>query len=201
MQYMPLFVNMIGRKVLFIGGGNVALRKAKQFSEAGAQIHVIAPEIKKEFKDLGNTTTEIRKAAPEDISEEYFAVIFASSDAETNEKLSKICKEKRIISDRCDEHSKSDFITGSITTCGSIINSTVSGGIPALSRFLNKEIKSLFTPELEKLSKLLLEIRPKLIASSKIDSSYIDSLIDKKTLERIKKEGIDSLKQEIIACL
>ena len=201
MQYMPLFVNMIGRKVLFIGGGNVALRKARQFVEAGAHIHIIAPEIKQEFESLANTTSERRKAVLEDISDEYFAVIFASSDTETNERLSKICKEKRIISDRCDEHSKSDFVTGSIATCGSIINSTVSGGIPALSRFLNDEIKILFTPELEELNKLLLEIRPELIASSKIDSSYIKSLLNKKTLDRIKREGIDLLKQEILACL
>ena len=36
MQYMPLFVNMNGKKVLFIGGGKVALRKARQFAESGA---------------------------------------------------------------------------------------------------------------------------------------------------------------------
>lgn len=201
MQYMPLFVNMNGKKVLFIGGGKVALRKARQFAESGAQIHVIAPEIKKEFNNLPKTTTEIRKAIPEDISDEYFAVIFASSDKENNEKLSKICKEKRIILDRCDEHTKSDFVTGSIATSGSIINTTVSGGIPALSRFLNQEIKSLFTPELIKLNELLQELRPAIIASKKIDSSYINSIVNKNTLERIKKEGIDSLKQEITACL
>lgn len=201
LQYMPLFVNMNGRRVLFVGGGKVALRKATEFAKSGALIHVIAPEIKKEFEKLPNTTTEIKKAVSEDISDKYFAVIFASSDKETNEKLSKICKEKRIISDRCDEHSKGDFVTGSITTSGSIINSTISGGIPALSKYLNKEIKALFTPELNKLNELLQELRPAIIASKKLDTSYIDSLVNKNTLERIKKEGIDSLKQEIIACL
>ena len=201
MQYMPLFVNMCGRKVLFIGGGKVALRKARQFSEAGAQIHVIAPEIKKEFENLPNTTTEIRKAYSEDISNEYFAVIFASSDREINEKLSKICQEKRIIADRCDEYLKGDFVTGTIITSGSIINSTISGGIPSLSRFINQEIKKILTPELIKLNLLLQELRPAILASKKIDNSYINSLVSEKILERIKTEGIDSLKQEIMACL
>ncbi len=201
MQYMPLFVNMYGKKVLFIGGGKVALRKARQFSEAGAQIHVIAPEIKKEFESLPNTTTEIRKADLGDISDKYFAVIFASSDREINEKLSKICQEKRIISDRCDEYLKGDFVTGTITRSGSIINSTISGGIPSLSRFINQEIKKILTPELMKLNLLLQELRPALLASKKIDSSYINNLVSKKVLERIKTEGIDSLKQEIMACL
>ena len=43
MQYMPLFVDMHGRKVLIIGGGEVALRKARQFAEAGTQITIVAP--------------------------------------------------------------------------------------------------------------------------------------------------------------
>ena len=201
MQYMPLFVNIKDKAVLFVGGGNVALRKARQFAEAGAQIKVVAPEINEGFKKLANISFEVRKAVPEDISDKYFAVIFASSDKETNEKLSKICKNKRIIVDRCDDHSKSDFVTGSITTSGSIINSTVSGGIPALSRFLNKEIEMLFTPELKKLNELLTELRPAIISSNKLEKTYWNNLINKETLQRIKEEGIDLLKQEILACL
>ncbi len=201
MQYMPLFVSMANKKVLFIGGGNVAYRKAKQFSDAGTKIKVIAPAIKKELKDLPHISFEERKALSEDISDKYFAVIFASSDKETNEKLSKICEEKRILFDRCDEHEKGDFVTGSVITSCNIINATVSGGVPTLSRFLKQEIKTLFTPELEKLNKLLLDLRPSILASNKLGSSYLVKLVNKETLQKIKKEGIDSLKQEILACL
>ncbi|MBQ3643673.1 MAG: bifunctional precorrin-2 dehydrogenase/sirohydrochlorin ferrochelatase [Candidatus Riflebacteria bacterium] len=201
MQYMPLFIDLNDRNILFVGGGNVALRKARQFAEAGAQIHVIAPEINEEFNRLAKVSFEQRKAVPEDISDKYFAVIFASSDKETNEKLSKICKEKRIIVDRCDDHSKSDFVTGSITAKGSIINSTVSGGIPALSSYLNKEIEKLFTNELIELNKLLIELRPAILSSKKLGTSFMSSLVNKENLLRIKEEGIDLLKQEILACL
>jgi siroheme synthase-like protein len=201
MQYMPLFIDLNDRNILFVGGGNVALRKARQFAEAGAQIHVIAPEIKEGFHELAKVSFEQKKAVPEDISDKYFAVIFASSDKETNEKLSKICKEKRIIVDRCDDHSKSDFVTGSITAKGSVINSTVSGGIPALSSYLNKEIEKLFTDELIELNKLLIELRPAILSSKKLGTSFMSSLVNKENLLRIKEEGIDLLKQEILACL
>ena len=201
MQYMPLFIDLNDRNILFVGGGKVALRKARQFAEAGAQIHVIAPEINDGFNQLAKVSFEQRKAVPEDISDKYFAVIFASSDKETNEKLSKICKERRIIVDRCDDHSKSDFVTGSITAKGSIINSTVSGGIPALSSYLNKEIEKLFTDELLELNKLLIELRPAIISSKKLGTSFMSSLVNKENLQRIKEEGIDLLKQEILACL
>ena len=201
MQYMPLFVDMRGRKVLIIGGGEVALRKARQFAEAGTQITIVAPEIKKEFKDLPCTSLEIRKAVPADISKEYFAVIFASNDKEANESLSKICKEKCIIADRCDDHSKSDFVTGSITRSGSIINATVSCGIPSLSRFISHEVEKLFTPELQKLNELLTELRPAIIASKKADKAFLSRIVTKENLDRINKEGINQLRQEILACL
>lgn len=201
MQYMPLFVDLHNRQVLFIGGGDVALRKARQFSDAGAQIQIIAPEIKKEFSELPNTSVEARKAVEEDISEKYFAVIFASNDKEINERLSKICKEKRIIVDRCDSHTEGDFITGSITANGTIISATVSGGIPSLSRFVNEEIARIFTPELQMLNDLLYELRPAILASKKLGRTYINNLVCKQTLDRINKEGINPLRQEILACL
>lgn len=201
MQYMPLFVDLSKRHILIIGGGSVALRKARQFSEAGAQLQIVAPEIKEGFALLPRTTIEQRKAVPQDISEKYFAVIFATNDKETNENLSKICKKKGIILDRCDDRNRSDFVTGSITAKGSIVNSTISGGIPALSRLINQKVEKLFTPELEKLSQLLEELRPAILASKKLGSVYMKDLVSDKTLDRIKKEGVDLLRQEILACL
>ena len=201
MQYMPLFVDLHGREILIIGGGEVALRKASQFSSAGADITVVAPEIRQEFKKLPGVRLITRKAVEDDISDQFFAVVIASNNKETNESLSKICKEKCIIADRCDDHSKSDFITGSITTSGSIINATVSGGNPSISRFINKEVEKLFTPELEKLSELLNELRPAILASHKLGKQYLSSIVCKETLERIKKEDINAIRQEILACL
>ena len=45
MDYLPLFHNLQGRQVLVVGGGDIALRKARLLSEAGAVLHVVAPEI------------------------------------------------------------------------------------------------------------------------------------------------------------
>lgn len=201
MQYMPLFVDMHQRHVLIVGGGEVALRKARQFSEAGAYIKVIAPEIKPEFSELPKVSLIKRKVGKEDVSREYFAVVIATNDQETNKSLSKICRKNSIIADRCDDHSKSDFVTGSIAVCGTIINSTISGGIPSLSRFINLEVKKLFTQELEELNRLLQELRPAIIASSNVNKKFLKNIVNQETLKRIKTEGINSLKEEITACL
>ena len=45
MEFLPLFHRLQGRCVLLVGGGDIALRKARLLHDAGAQLRVVAPEI------------------------------------------------------------------------------------------------------------------------------------------------------------
>ncbi len=45
MLYFPLFFRMTGKKVLVVGGGNIAERKVKQLLEFGAVITLVSPEV------------------------------------------------------------------------------------------------------------------------------------------------------------
>ena len=51
------------------------------------------------------------------------------------------------------------------------------------------------------MNKLLIELRPAILSSKKLGTSFMSSLVNKENLLRIKEEGIDLLKQEILACL
>lgn len=52
MQYLPLFFDLKGRDVLLVGGGDIALRKARLLSRAGAQLSVVALDILPELHEL-----------------------------------------------------------------------------------------------------------------------------------------------------
>ncbi|WP_417790819.1 siroheme synthase CysG [Stutzerimonas xanthomarina] len=52
MDFLPLFHNLNGRTVLVVGGGEIALRKARLLSEAGAVLRVVAPEIEAQLNEL-----------------------------------------------------------------------------------------------------------------------------------------------------
>jgi len=52
MEYLPLFHNLKGRMVLIVGGGEIALRKARLLSDAGARLRVVAPSIEAQLVDL-----------------------------------------------------------------------------------------------------------------------------------------------------
>src|SRR5690606_36689403 len=50
MQTFPLFANLAGRPVLVIGGGTVAERKTHALLEAGARVHLAAPDLTPQLK-------------------------------------------------------------------------------------------------------------------------------------------------------
>ena len=52
MDCLPLFHKLQGRDVLLVGGGEMALRKARVVLDAGAVLRVIAPCISTELQNL-----------------------------------------------------------------------------------------------------------------------------------------------------
>ena len=49
-NYYPIFLDLRSKPVLILGGGRVALRKAKGLLEAGARVTIIAPEVSKDLR-------------------------------------------------------------------------------------------------------------------------------------------------------
>lgn len=85
-----------GASVLLVGGGNVALRKAKLLKQEGAMLHVIAPDICEELKQLA-TSYEERGASIQDVHD-IFLLVAASNDEELNQTLIKFANQHQILS-------------------------------------------------------------------------------------------------------
>src|SRR5690554_2127868 len=52
MDYLPLFHRLQQRSVLLVGGGEVALRKARLLAQAGARLHVVTIELHAQLEQL-----------------------------------------------------------------------------------------------------------------------------------------------------
>lgn len=55
-ELLPLFLNLAGRRVLLVGAGQVAASKLGALLAAGADVHVVAPEVRPEIVELAAQT-------------------------------------------------------------------------------------------------------------------------------------------------
>ncbi len=204
MKPLPLFCKLAQKKVLLIGGGRIALRKATSFHGAGAQITLISPEVLEQFFQFENLKIVKRKAAKTDISNEYSFVVLATNDTTTNENLARRCKELNILCCRTDNLNQSDFFTASRLEDGPVTVAVYSSGVPQMSKYIVEEINNCLADEVFMLAELLAEIRPELkqrIPDEKSRKELFNRFINRQTIQAIRQKGYKSVKQEILACL
>ena len=56
MEFLPLFHNLRGSRVLVVGGGEIALRKSRLLADAGAVLRVVAPAMEPQLCELINSS-------------------------------------------------------------------------------------------------------------------------------------------------
>ncbi|MGM0599156.1 MAG: precorrin-2 dehydrogenase/sirohydrochlorin ferrochelatase family protein [Candidatus Rifleibacteriota bacterium] len=203
MKPLPLFFNLEGKQILIIGGGRIALRKARKFKQAGAQITVIAPRIIQDLITIAEKTYQ-RPANEQDIKTEFQMILIATDNKALNDSLAHRCKSKNILYSRCDDFSQSDFFTCTDLDFDSITISIFSGGVPETSKFLRHKIEKLVGEELVQLNNILSSLRPDIKARFPLEEERKDFYADclsQKTLQRIKEIGPEKLKKELESCL
>ena len=93
MDFLPIFMNMRGAAALVVGGGDVAVRKARLLREAGCQLTVVAPDGHPELAEwvaAGSVLHHVRPFAPSDIAGQRL-VIAATDDPAVNAQVSAVC--------------------------------------------------------------------------------------------------------------
>ena len=80
MTGFPLLLDLTGRRVLVVGGGPVATRRAERLTESGAVIEVVALEVSSRLRELATRVTE-RPFAPRDVSGAWLVLACTDSAA------------------------------------------------------------------------------------------------------------------------
>lgn len=52
--YFPIFINLLNKRVVVVGGGMIATRRVQTLCSFGCNIEVIAPEVSEALKNLAN---------------------------------------------------------------------------------------------------------------------------------------------------
>ncbi|MGP9544916.1 siroheme synthase CysG [Psychrobacter sp. AOP7-B1-25] len=162
MNTFPLFFKLEGRKVLIVGGGEVALRKADLLSRAGACITILAPDISHELQAL--LTEDKHEFIYENYNKAYMSgarVIIAATDDETlNHQIHADATELNIPVNVVDTPHLCDFIFPAIIDRNPIVIGISSNGkAPVLARLLRARLETLIPQGYGKLAKLAGDFR------------------------------------------
>jgi siroheme synthase-like protein len=113
MRYYPVFLDLIGRRCIVIGGGVVAERKVDGLLAAGAHVTVVSPEISEGLRRL------ILQPSLEHLARKYergdlagFAIAFvATDDRAVNAAIFDEARSRGIWVNCADDPSHCDFIS------------------------------------------------------------------------------------------
>ena len=94
MNYLPLFHNLRGSRVLVVGGGEIALRKSRLLADAGALLRVVAPEIETQLSELVTLRGGecVLRGYVETDLDGCGLIIAATDDEPLNARISEDCK-------------------------------------------------------------------------------------------------------------
>ncbi|MEC4589623.1 MULTISPECIES: siroheme synthase CysG [Nitrospirillum] len=155
----PLFLTLTGQTVLIVGGGELALRKARLVAGAGgdsrgARLVVVAPEV---HPDLAALAAEVRRRpfAAHDL-DSVTLVFAASEDEDGAAQVADLARARGLLVNVPDRPALSSFIMPAIVDRGPITVAISTGGTsPVLARRLRARIEAALEPGLGRLATFL----------------------------------------------
>ena len=186
-MFYPLFMDLRGRRVLVVGGGDVAERKVDSLLQAEASVTVVSPDLTPGLQKLqeSGAIRSIRRKFDEPDLEDALLVISATDDPDIQKRVAALARAKRILVNTVDQPKLCDFIVPAIVRRGDLVAAiSTSGKSPVLAATLKAKMESIITDDAARAARLLGDIR------SEIHSLFEDPDRRRKAFERIVESGI-----------
>jgi len=140
-RYYPLCLKLEGKPCLVVGGGTVALRKAKDLLEAGAKVRAVAPDFVAGFRKTCGVEL-VRRAYRASDLRGCALVIAATNDENLNRRVSSDARREKALANVVDAPELCDFIVPSTLRRGDMTISVSTGGAsPSLARKIRLELE------------------------------------------------------------
>lgn len=167
MQSLPIFMNLIGRRSVVIGGGDIALRKITMLLKAQASVDCYALEFCDELQalaDAGKIQTTVEPFHEIQLDGAVL-VIAATDDEAVNEQVSISAKFKNIPVNVVDAPKLCTFTMASIVDRSPIVIAISSeGNAPVLARYIRAKIETMLPGGYGRIANIAGEFRDKVKA-------------------------------------
>jgi precorrin-2 dehydrogenase/sirohydrochlorin ferrochelatase len=151
MRYLPILVDLAGRRCLVVGGGAVAARKAETLLAADARVTVVAPEIGDELTRLAardvRVALERRPYRHGDLDGAALAFA-ATDDPDVQERVSRDGRASGVLVNAVDEPERCSFVMPAVLDRDPLLVAvSTSGASPALARRIRDDLAAALGPE------------------------------------------------------
>jgi len=167
MDYLPLFHKLQGGRALVVGGGEIALRKARLLADAGAVLRVVAPDIDGQLAALareGGGEVLVRGYAPADLAG-CRLVIAATDDPGLNAQVSADAQALSVPVNVVDAPALCTVIFPAIVDRSPLVVAVSSGGdAPVLARLIRAKLEAWIPSAYGELAGLAARFRDKVKA-------------------------------------
>jgi len=199
-------LELSGRNCLVLGGGSVALRKAKKLYAAGARLEIISLDFSSEMEEFlaGSRINHDRRSYQKKDLQGRFLVITATSDHKLNSKVGRQAREDGILVNVADNPELSNFKLPATFSSGLLkVAVSTSGASPALAASIKNRLREELGSAYAGYLKFLAKVRPVIIAElpeeerrdllRRLGGAEIEEMLNKRLLE----EALDTARSII----
>jgi sulfate adenylyltransferase len=144
----PVFLKLSGRRVVVVGAGPVAAGKVVPLLEAGAEVTVVAPEVRPEL-ERPDVTLVRRAFRPSDLDGAWLVV--AAAPPEVNREVRAAADQRGVFVNAIDHPETCSAYAGGVLTRGGVtVAVSSSGEAPALAGLLREALEAVLPEDLDR---------------------------------------------------
>jgi len=161
MGYPIQLVGLEGKRVLLAGGGPVAAEKIVPLIHAGANVHLVSPEVSTEMEEWLPKVWRFdrRPVRDEDVAGAK-VVVGATDDLAVNARLVEVARGLGILAQAADDKPNCDFYSPAVVRRGPVVMTiSTDGGSPMLAGQLRRALEAAVPRSVTDVAELLVRLR------------------------------------------
>jgi siroheme synthase-like protein len=144
---LPLFLDLTGRRVLLVGGGQVAAGKLGQLRAAGATVRVVSPLVVADIAATTDLDIVRRPFEPADLDDMWLVV--AAATPAVNKEVADAAEQRRIFVNAVDDPPNATaYLSGVVRRDDVTIAISTSGDAPALTSLIREALDAVLPNDL-----------------------------------------------------
>jgi siroheme synthase-like protein len=145
----PIVVRLAGRRVVVVGGGEVALRKVTGLVQAGADVTVVAPDVVPAIAAVEGVTIARRPYDSSDVDDAWL-VVAATDDPAVQQQIFDDGERRGVFVNAVDDPERCSYILPAVARRGPVIVAvSTQGRSPALAAQLRDRLAAELPDDLE----------------------------------------------------